>query len=159
MFVNVEIVKDFWDIVASFGVLIVGCITAYVAYKQHKTDKDKLKLDLYEKRFKVFQAIMELNSKIFRDANISISDLQIFLASTREANFLFDDDIKKFIEELYQKAIRLRFVEERLGDQRLPVGNERTKFANESHEILTWFGEIPRKTEKKFEKYLSLKNI
>lgn len=159
MISRIIIEKDFWDIFSSMGILIVGGITVFVAIRQYENDKNRMKLALYEKRFAVFRAIMDLNTIIFRDANVTIEDLRIFLSNSREANFLFDRKIKNEVEEIYQKAIRLRYVETKLDDRGLDVGEKRNKLAEESNEILTWFGEMPKRMEESFKKYLSMSNL
>ena len=46
--------------------LLAALITGYFTYKQWKTARNKLKLDLFEKRFKVYEAGMEIIREVVK---------------------------------------------------------------------------------------------
>jgi len=45
---------------------VIAGVVAYIAYQQHKTNRDRLRLDLYDRRLKVFEGLMVLLSIIFQ---------------------------------------------------------------------------------------------
>ena len=49
LFVTFEAVK-------AGGVVVIGSLGAFIAYKQYQLGRDKLKLDLFEKRYAVYAA-------------------------------------------------------------------------------------------------------
>lgn len=156
MCMEIAIEKDWIDVVSSFGIVIVGFITAYIAFRQHKNDTARLKLNVYDKRFEVYQAIREYFSVIFRDGTVSLEDLQQFWIKTTQAEFLFGREVNDKREELYKKGVRLSFVEGRLEDNNLEVGEERNKLADESYDLLNWFDEESKKVSSLFAKYLKI---
>jgi hypothetical protein len=76
---------------------LVGAMALWVASRQSKTNMAKLRLDLYDKRFAIYESALSfyqalavepkaLQTEIFMSAHRS------FLKAHREAQFLFDDD-------------------------------------------------------------------
>lgn len=153
---SIVIEKDWVDILSSLGVVVVGCIAAYIAFRQYKNDSTRLKLDVYDKRFEVYRAIREFISGIFQNGNVTYKEISQFQVRSAQAEFLLDEEINKKIEELRSKGLRLHYVEDRLNNSNLPVGEERTKLAEESGELLTWFDEESKKMTKLFVKHLKV---
>ncbi len=153
---EIAIEKDWIDILSSFGIVIVGLMTAYIAFRQHKNDSIRLRLDVYDKRFEVYRAVREYLSGIFRNGDVDIKALRQFTVGTAQAEFLFGKEVNDKLEALYQKGVRLNYVEKRLDDNNLEIGEERNKFANESGDLLLWFDEESKKLTDLFSKYLKI---
>jgi hypothetical protein len=78
-----------------------------------------------------------------------------FKKSTREAYFLFDDDISGYLDEVYKNGLKLRTINRALtGD--LPVSDKRNQLANEDAELMAWFADKFDVANVKFSRYLSL---
>jgi hypothetical protein len=50
--------------------IIVGLLVAYAAYNQFVLAREKLKLDLFEKRYAIFKSLQSFLSDILREANV-----------------------------------------------------------------------------------------
>ena len=135
---------------------LIAIITAYIAYRQYKNDNERLKHDLYEKRYAMYSNLMETIASILQEANVDMNTLITFKKSTREAIFLFDDDISSYLDEVYKNGALLRTVNKSLASN-LPVGEQRTQFADRDHELMVWFSNQFDVAKVKFSKYLSLK--
>lgn len=48
----------------------IAIIAVYIAYQQYKTGRDRVRLDLYDKRFMVFDGLMDLLAHIMREGNV-----------------------------------------------------------------------------------------
>jgi|SRR5580704_12466543 hypothetical protein len=94
--------------------LIISCIGAWIAFRQAKIATAKLNLDLYEKRFDVFDAARTLVAKFLRDANINTEDIITFNIGVAEAIFLFEPEVKNYLDELRKKAAALHTKTEQL---------------------------------------------
>jgi len=71
--------------------LVVACITAYIAFEQCKTARAKLKLDLYNKRFSIYESVLKLYQATWSKDYERMELLSFeFLKSFRESKFLFD---------------------------------------------------------------------
>ena len=131
--------KEIADILSALLGPIIAAIVAYIAVQQYKLAKIKVRIALFDRRNKVFETVMGFLSGIVQKANVTNEELHKLLRESRESYILFKEDISVYINELYKKAIRLQFVRGRLDDQNLPVGEERTKLAEEEYELLGFF--------------------
>jgi hypothetical protein len=77
----------------------IAIITTYIAFQQWKTNRQKLDLDKYDRRLKVYQEVIKLLSKLSITL-VSLDELVIFRAAVAEADFLFGPDILEYIEEI-----------------------------------------------------------
>ena len=64
---------DYQWIEISKGLLTpaIGLVAIYIAWQQWNTNRNKLKLDLFEKRFSVFQSTRTFLSSVLRDGLVS----------------------------------------------------------------------------------------
>ena len=137
---------------------LTAVLALWIAYQQYRTNRSKLRLDLYERRFRVFDAVRDLLATVGRDGAFELKDLQDFVAGTSEATFLFGADIVAYIEELRLKAADLRRVHRTLADTALPVGPERSQAATDDAELIKWFTEQFEESKRRFAKYLDFRH-
>lgn len=140
------------------GTLIAG-IAACIAYQQFQVARTKLRLDLYEKRFKVFTALKEFMLKVMQKADVDIDDFRRLYAEIAEAEFLFGPEVVKYITEVKRKAADLGVLQDKLHRQHLPVGPERTKAAADDADILRWLDMQLEEAPKIFKPYLDFTTI
>jgi hypothetical protein len=63
----------------TFTTLILAGIGAYIAWRQWRTAQDRLILDLFERRFQVFQDLTRTVSATFADKpNVEVQDITKF---------------------------------------------------------------------------------
>ncbi|MEW5957573.1 MAG: hypothetical protein AB1801_07610 [Chloroflexota bacterium] len=134
---------------------VIAVVTAYIAYRQYKNDNERLKRDLYEKRYGIYSNLMETIALVVQEANVDMKTLINFKKSTREAYFLFGDDISSYLDEIYQKGLKLQTINKVL-DGNLPVGEKRNQLADQDADLMTWFAAQFDVARVKFSRYLSL---
>lgn len=142
---------DFWKLVT---ILIAGFV-AWVSWSQHAVNKEKFKLDLFEMRFKVFAAVRKFLSVVLQKGNIALDDLFEYRANTAEATFLFEEDITDYLKEIDKKGLALMTLHETMAP--LPVGDERSKKAEEISEHLGWLTDQLPELKPKFSPYMKFK--
>ena len=133
---------------------VIAVLVVHIAWQQHKTSRDNLRLALYEKRFRVYAGLNDLITAVIREADVSLEDLRKLDAATNERVFLFGNDIDKYIQEVRKKAVRLRHVNKQLHYGDLPVGDRRNQLAEEDQGLLHWFTEQLSNSGEKFREYL-----
>jgi len=133
---------------------ILALLTAYIAFRQWRTNHLKLRHELYERRLSVYVAVMEFLAYVMQRASLNDEELRNFLKKTRESYFLFGKDIGKYLDELYKKAVDLQALSSEL--ESLPVGEERSRKVLEKGEISKWFSRQFDVTRTKFSKYMRL---
>lgn len=132
--------------------VVIAAIVAYIAWQQHKTNRDKLRLDLYNKRYEVFSSLKILLAHILQQGSIKLEQVNEFTRATREAVFLFDEDIETYLETVRIKALDLWEAKETM--EPLPVGGERSAKAREITELCGWLCNQNKVAIDKFGKYL-----
>jgi|GEM_PF-1683572 len=106
-FTQIEsIARAFWGILPS-QINVIAIITAYIAYQQYQTNKYKLRLDLFEKRFAVFQSIENLFKQVAINGTVDQEKLAEFRSGISYAPFLFPKEIVGYISTVEDKAIKL----------------------------------------------------
>jgi hypothetical protein len=120
--------------------LIIAGIVAYIAWQQHIINREKLRLELFDRRFAVYNALKELLQTITRSASVSVEDLNQFKIAASDAEFLFDDEIALYLKRVFDNAVDFNCVKKELDNPNLAVGGERTSKSAEVGVMLKHFG-------------------
>ena len=158
---------------------LIAIITTYVAIQQYnlnkkdsrlsiefeehneKLERNKLKLELYNKRYRIFQLSKDMLYKNYTEKVTQI-EIKNFKLSTNESSFLFESDITLYVEKIRQKAFALMHMRGKLEDEpfNYPPGSaKQRKLSEEKGDLEDWFRFEYENVEMQFERYLSLKNL
>ena len=134
---------------------VIAIVAAYVAWQQLKTNRRKLKLDLFEKRYTVFEKIGEFIGSILTSGRVQKGrDIQ-FLVDTKAVGLLFGAEISQFVSDIYRKAVHLHALEAELQGS---TGEARTSNIKEQREIKDWYSKAIEGLEVRFSEYLKLEH-
>jgi hypothetical protein len=140
-----------WDkVVRVLSALLTPTIvllTCFIAWHQHKTNKNQFRLALLERRLKILNGTREFIAKVIGQANIQTADLTTFLQETRESEFLFGADIAQHLKDLYDKGVELHTLR----------ATPNPANATAQAQITSWFRGQDAEAIKKFGKYMSFK--
>lgn len=133
-------------------------VTTYIAYQQWKLNRQKLFLDLYDRRLKIYEEVRQILGIVARDARASYDDLLKFRKAVSEADFLFEPEISKYIKEIYQHGVKLCYWNEECRDftQAKPDGYDHQKVCDGMHAELNWLTQQFEPAKQKFRKYLNI---
>ena len=139
---------------------LIAVITTYIAWQQWKTSKQKLNLDRYDRRLRVYEEVRKILSIIFRDAKVSTDDLLKFRTSVSEADFLFGAEVPAYIDEIYKRGLNLWRWNQEYRDytQEYKEGYDHKKVVDEMHKELTWLVSQFEPAKELFKKYLDISN-
>jgi hypothetical protein len=116
----------------------VAVLGSLIAYRQWRLAQNKLKLDLFDRRFSVYEATRNLISSIMTSGKAKDEEVFKFMVATREAKWLFNSQVAEYLnKDLYHKAINLQTLDSMLEGE--PVGDVRTKNIRDQSEIKKWF--------------------
>ena len=137
---------------------LIGVVTVYIAWQQWLTNRQKLVLDRYDRRLRVYQEVMKIIGLIVRDAKAAPDDLLQFRAKVAEADFLFGLEVMQYIDLLYKRGLHLwaRSTEYRDFTQAHPPGYDHQKVVDEMQSHLVWFTEQVGAAKEIFRKYLDV---
>lgn len=145
-----------YEISQSVLTIMIALIVAWITYQQFKTDRRNVNLIIYEKRYKVYDSVMNLISKIVGEAQISIEDIREYTSSKIEADFLFDKDIIDHLGLIYKQAIAFRKYNKNI---EITDGDKRDIAIEKESELLQWFADTMKPTKELFSKYLHYSSL
>lgn len=85
----------------------VALLAAAIAWGQWYTAREKLILEIFDKRFSVYEQAREAIGPVIRAGRPSDNDLQVYGTMMREARFLFGDDVYTYLDEIWTALIAL----------------------------------------------------
>lgn len=107
---------------------LIAIIATYIAVQQHNTQREKLRLDLYDKRMAVFTALTNLFGHIGEpNQEITFNAIVRFTSETASAEFLFGPEIPDYLS---------RVVEDFAQSRRLMREYERQRGKEETHKLI-----------------------
>jgi hypothetical protein len=139
--------------------IIIALFLAYLTWQNYGINKfnsriqsNKLRLDLFDRRYKVFQALRDLLTVFISNTNFTIKEINQFINNSSDTEFLFGEDIKNYVDEIKKKSIKLRNLNEAL--ERGFREDEKDKKLKELEELEAWFMDQVKESNKLFKKYL-----
>ena len=144
-----------------FTTLLLGIFGTFISFYQYKVNQAKLRLDLFDKRLEAYGAVQRYFSILAKgSAAIANSDdaFKVLYKAENMSQFLFDNDVLKYIDEIKKSAFRMRDIHFLVdGPDGLPVGDERSKLCKELAEISKWNKEQCHKAPALYSKYMRIK--
>jgi hypothetical protein len=144
--------KPLLDVLTGLLTPCIAVVTIYIACQQHKIEKNKFKLALYEKRYAFYLTVMEYISQIVQAGDASNEEIMQFLRNTKET-FLFNDEIKKLCEQVYHQSNELHYLEKSIN-----TTGDNQKLVEKRGAIFDWFVKQLASAPKVFERYLRVKD-
>lgn len=145
------------SILGPLATMLVGISIAFIAWQQWQVARAKLRLDLFDRRYKIYDSTRKFVALTMRDANFSDSQLFEFFAGTSDAAFLFDADVFDYLKQIGKRAVDMRIHHHAC--QNVPMSDERSRHVQETHNQLLWLSEQLTAMTKIFTPYLGFSNI
>lgn len=141
------------DIFSALLTPVIAIIATWIAYRQWRTSEDVNKLNKYEKRYSIYQALKDTLLEIGLEGNISGKGLSQLTVKTGESVFIFNDDVVDYIKIFREKSLRIYQVNR---DLRNNIGETKT-LAVELEGLEKWFQDQHQKLIDEFLPYLKFK--
>ena len=133
---------------------LIAVLAVYIAWKQWHTDHLRLKYELFDRRYAIFEKITSFIATILAQGKVPANAATQFVRETKTAIFLFDDkELQNFIEEIYQKTVALHALEATLENLQ---GLEQSSNIEKQQEIKGWFTSQLNACSERFSRFLSL---
>jgi len=140
-----------------FFTLVLGVSVAIVAWLQWWVALNKLRLDLFDRRYKVYDATRKFLAGILRDSKFTNSELFEFYAGTSDAEFLFGAEVVEHLAQIRKRALHMQTAQTLY--EPMPVGDERSLHVNAAHDDLLWLTDQITAITKTFVPYLGFANV
>ncbi len=133
---------------------LIALIALLIAYRQWRTSQNKLRLDLFEKRLKVYEATFNLISTIAGSGEVPENvDLE-YRGGIKSTEWLFDESIMEYLKEIWGQCQLFLHYQSSL----VEIDNdERIRNSQRRADIREWFGKQYLVVEKKFKPFLKIR--
>jgi hypothetical protein len=84
----------------SIAAIIVSIVVAVVQYAQWRTANQKVVIDLYDRRLKVYQQLEKAIAPVLREGEVSNAAFLEFMIGQADATFLFGEDVQEYLKSL-----------------------------------------------------------
>ena len=86
---------------------LIALAVAWIGYQQWKTNHLKLRWEMFDRRMDVFRKCNDVIRSVNRDTSLGKTEAIEFLRYSVEVQFLFGDDVYRYVRELADKCIDL----------------------------------------------------
>lgn len=137
---------------AALVTLVIGSLAAWITWRQYVAATTKIKLDLFERRYELFEKTWTFMSEVGQQGP-SQSSMSPFSNVIPQASFLFGREIEEYLQEATKKRAELCIINQKMrqsGDFMPPENAKRYA------ELSLWFSnEATTGLKEKFSPYLS----
>jgi len=141
----------------------LSVLTLIVIYGQYRIQRYRIKLDLFDKRFKVYSYIRKFILTGSKDGGTKLEIVQEFLSNIPEYEFIFDNkgEIVKYVEDLWRRGLDYSHLQEDIGNlHSYPPGSpEREQLIKKKHPHMVFFTNEYEEVKNRFSKYLQLGEV
>jgi len=96
--------------IVNWATPLVACSTFFVAFMQWRLARKRVRLDFYDRRYKVYDAARTLLIAIVTEGKASPKAYQEFSREVAPAEFLFAASVREYIESVQMKSAELTLV-------------------------------------------------
>jgi hypothetical protein len=138
-----------------FFTLVVGVSVAIIALLQWWVAHNKLRLDLFDRRYKVYEATKTFVNLLALGSIFTDEELFKFNAATLDAEFLFDSDVVQYLTQLLNRAVDIRMTRSLLETTQVGDSERESKYQVD----LRWTRDQLAVIRKTFAPFLGFTNI
>lgn len=137
---------------------VIAVVATYIAWQQWKTNRQRLAMDKYERRLRVYEEVQRILRAIAASLKPTIDDLVKFRASVSEADFLFGPEIAAYIDEIFEHGLKLENWNAQYRDhtQTTPLGYDHKGVVEGTSRESKWLAHQFGPAKEKFRKYLDI---
>ena len=137
--------------------LVLGVAVAFIGWRQWLLARHRFRLDLFEKRYKVYESARQFLAVILSRADFSDEDLRAFNIGTLDAVFLYPKHVKDYLQEIRCRALDMRLFQAQFTP--LPCGEKRSKLVQKNHDESIWLNDQLTKLPDIFEPFLGFASV
>lgn len=161
--INMDTAKQIIGIISALIVPIIAVMTYLIMRNQYRLEKlqhhlEKLqwRLAVYEKRYAIYDIVKKYLANIMGSGTVTYQEAMGLLRNTKESEFLFKEDINKFLNELYKKGLDLELKTTLLEKQNNQTARE--KLVDEKRILFDWFEDQFKNASNLFGPYLKIED-
>ena len=147
-------------ILVAAAAVFVSCLAAFAAVLQWTTARQKLALELFDRRIAYYNRVRALIIEVAGSGTLSHRTLLDFARDTDDARFFFGHDVRQLLDRLYFHTLEATSLREQLypdrGGDGLPVGDARAEVSQRFSDEMKWLSDQLQEAPVIFAPYLYL---
>ena len=143
------------QVLSALLVPMIAMVVGLIAYCQWRTNQNRLKLELLDRRMKYYEAALQFIGDTMAKGEVSDESLGKFGHAQYGSAFLLNDDVTEYLKELWKKGSAANVLRSKF--ERLPVGDDRTLIVQKQYEAVNWIVGQREILQRKFEPFLKIK--
>lgn len=147
----------FLNILQTVLLVLIAAGIAYLLYQSPMSATGKRR-SLHSRRCEVYHDVIRVLTMLGKTGEVRKEDLLDFRSRTQDAVFLFDAEIAAYIDEIYNRSVKLISTNELLQGTSVAVGEERDRVTVEHTKQLIWLADQLAMIRKKFSQYPDVLN-
>jgi hypothetical protein len=140
----------------------IGTVTVFIARQQARiaeqqwrTNQTQFRLHFFDRRFAVYDAVLEFSTHIAAKGSITQEELREYVKKMREASFFFDDEIQVYCNEVAKNGVNLMIAHNAM---EAPDSPNYTDMVKTYGELMIWFVEqVDKGAKPRFEPFLRIR--
>jgi hypothetical protein len=142
--------------VTAVVVPVIALIGAWIAFRQSQIARNKLKLDLYDRRFEIYEAVQKTLGTITAQGKLGLGDEVMYLSGIQSAKWLFSPEVAAYLETtLWHKIVDFG-LHNTMSEG--PPSDERNKHVRARAETMKWLMAQHKELDRLCGPYLELKH-
>lgn len=106
---------------------IIALIAAWIAFRQSQIARNKLKLDLFEKRLAVYETVQKILETAAEKGKLTQEERLNYFVGIRSARWLFGPEVFKYLEETLRPEIANLDLHNAVMEEEPPGDERRTR--------------------------------
>lgn len=143
------------SVIQTVLLFLVTAGVGYLVYRSTRTAKGTRR-SIHWRRQEVYNDTVRILTMLGKTGEIRKEELLDFRSRTMDAAVLFDSNIAGYIDEIYNRGVKLSSTNELLRGASLPIGDERDRITVENARQTIWLADQLACINRKFERYPDL---
>lgn len=133
-------------------ITLIAAFVAAVLYFQWRTAHQRVALDLFDRRLRVFEDIEQAVGAVFKSAQATKETFRLFVEAQARARFLFGGDINDYLKQMQKDfAWLLSFT-----DEVIAASEDRSTLVTRKHETVARIIGFSEKAPELFSRYMRM---
>mgnify|MGYP000041218347 CR=1 FL=1 len=139
---------------------VIALAVAYIAWQQWKLSREKLLLDLYDRRIETYREVRKILAHVLTHGRADNQTMLEFYSAVSQADFLFGKDVNDYNQLIYENGLQLAHLNGcySRGIKGQVPNYDNKKTVEEQHELLRWFTEQYEPAKVLYGRYLKIEH-
>ena len=139
--------------VTAFTTPVLALLGVLIAHRQWATARDKLRLDLFERRLAVYDTVKKTLGRMVIYGRLTVDDGGDFRIGISGSRWLFGPEVQRLLEEIWERICDHQTYEVQLESK--PAEPERSELIQKNRAIKLWFNAQLGQIDQLFMPYMS----